>query len=116
MDKDTSKFDEDFIKKYNEESNEGYCLQVDDQYLEKLHELHDDLPFLPERMKIEKVKKIGTNSHDQIEYVIQIRNIKQPLSHRLALKMFLRVIKFYQNVWLKQQIDINTDLRKTARK
>ena len=67
-------------------------------------------------MNIEKVKKIGTNSHDQTEYVIQIRNIKQPLSHRLALKMFLRVIKFYQNVWLKQQININTDLRKTARK
>ena len=50
--KDTSQFNEDFIKIYNEESDEGYFLEVDVQYLEKLHELLNDLPFLPERMKI----------------------------------------------------------------
>ena len=33
----------------------------DVQHLEKLHELHNDLPFLPERMKIGKVKKLVTN-------------------------------------------------------
>ena len=53
--KDTSQFNEDFIKNYNKESDERYFLEVDVQYLEKLHELHNDLPFLPERMKIEKV-------------------------------------------------------------
>ena len=52
--KDTSQFNEDFIISYKEESEEGYFLQVDVQYLEKLHETHSDLPFLPERMKIEK--------------------------------------------------------------
>ena len=36
-------------------------LEFDVQYLEKLHELHNDLPFLPERMKIEKVEKFVTN-------------------------------------------------------
>ena len=56
--KDTSKFNEGFTKNYNEESDEGYFLEVDVQYLEKLHELHNDLPFLPERMKIEKVEKL----------------------------------------------------------
>ena len=49
---DTSQFDEDFIKIYNEEINEGYFLEVNVQYLEKLHELHSGLPFLPERMNI----------------------------------------------------------------
>ena len=49
---DTSQFDEDFIKIYNEEIDEGYFLEVNVQYLEKLHELHNGLPFLPERMKI----------------------------------------------------------------
>ena len=43
-----SQFNEDFIKKYNEESNEGYFLEVNVQYLEKRHELHIFLPFLPE--------------------------------------------------------------------
>ena len=52
--KDTPQFNEDFIKNYNEESDEGYFLEVDIQYPEKLRELHNDLPFLPERMKIEK--------------------------------------------------------------
>ena len=42
---DTSKFNEDFIKKYNEESDEGYFLEVDDQYPEKLHKRHNHLQF-----------------------------------------------------------------------
>ena len=70
--KDTSQFNEDFIKSYNEESDEGYFLEVDVQYLEKLHELYDDLPFLPERMKTEKVEKLVANLHDKTEYVIRI--------------------------------------------
>ena len=36
--KDTPQFNEDFIKNYNEESDEGYFLGVDVQYPEKLHE------------------------------------------------------------------------------
>ena len=74
--KETSQFDEDFIKNYNKESDEGYCLQVDVQYLEKVHELQEDLSFLPERMKIEKVQKLGTNLHDKTEYVIHIKNLE----------------------------------------
>ena len=51
---DTSQFNEDFKKHYNEERDKGYFLQADLQYLEKLHELHNDLPFSPERMKSRK--------------------------------------------------------------
>ena len=40
--KDTSQFNEDFIKNYSEESDDGYFREVDIQYLEKLHELHND--------------------------------------------------------------------------
>ena len=58
---DTSQFNEDVIKNYNEESDEGYFLDVDVQYLEKLHELHNDLPFLRDRLKIEKVEKFVAN-------------------------------------------------------
>ena len=78
--KDTSKFNEDFMKNYNEKSNEGYFLEVDVQYLEKLHELHNDLPFLPKRMKIERVENLVANLHDKTEYVIHIRNLKQALT------------------------------------
>ena len=56
-----SQFDESFTKSYKEESEEGYFLEVDLQYPEKLHKLHNDLPFLAERMEIEKVGKLVTN-------------------------------------------------------
>ena len=64
--KNTSQFHEDFIKNYNEESDKEYFLEVDIQYLEKLHELHNDLRFLPESMEIEKVKKLVLNLHDKL--------------------------------------------------
>ena len=66
---DTSQFSEDFIKNHNEETDEGYFLEVDVQYPEKLHQLHTDLPFLPERIKIEKGKKLVNNLHNKAEYV-----------------------------------------------
>ena len=33
------------IKSYNKEFDEEYFLEVDVQYPEKLHDLHNDLPF-----------------------------------------------------------------------
>ena len=89
---DTSQFNEDFIKNYNEESDEGYFLEVDVQYLEKLHELHNDLPFLSKRMKIVKVEKLVGNLHDKTEYIIHIMNLKQTVNHGLVLKKLHRII------------------------
>ena len=34
--------------------------------LKNLLELHNDLPFLPERMKIEKVEKLVANLHHKL--------------------------------------------------
>ena len=85
------------------------------QYPEKVHELHNDLPFLPERMKLEKVKKLVAYLNDKTEYVIQIRNSKQALNHGFILKKVHRVIKFNQNAWLKPYIDMNNKLRDKAK-
>ena len=65
---DTSQLNEHFIKNYNEESDEAYILAVDVQHLEKLQDLHNNLPFLPERMEIEKVEKLVVDLRDKIEY------------------------------------------------
>ena len=59
-----SKFTNEFIKNYNEDSDKGYILEVHVKYLEKLHDLHSDLPFSPERLKIDKCKKLVCNLHD----------------------------------------------------
>ena len=52
---ETSEFNKDFKKCYNEESDEGYFLEADIKYPKELEEFHNDLPFLPKRMKIEEV-------------------------------------------------------------
>ena len=43
-----------FHKNYDEDSDKEHILEVDAEYPKKLHDLHSDLPFLPERMKIDK--------------------------------------------------------------
>ena len=85
--KETSRFNEDFIKSYNEDSDIGYFLEVN---LEKLVNLRNELPFLPERMKIAKVEKLVANFHDKKKYVIDIRNLKQSLNHGLVLRKCIK--------------------------
>ena len=70
--------------------------EIDVQYSEKLHELHNDLSFSSERIEIQKVEKLVTNVHDKTEYVIHIRNLKKAVNHRLVLKNVHGVIKFNQ--------------------
>ena len=80
-----------------------------------LHEFDNDLPFLPTKMKIEKAEKLVANLHDQTEYDIDIRNLKEALNHGLVLKKVHRVFTLNHNAWLKQYIDMNIDLRKKAK-
>ena len=97
----TSQFSKYFIENYNEDSDEEHFLEADVQYLELLHELHNDLLFLPERMNVK-------NLHDKKEYFIQKRHLKQVLNHGLVLKKVYKVIKFNQKAWLKSYIDMST--------
>ena len=109
------KFNEEFIKNYDEDSDKGYIIEVDVKYLKHLNDLHSDLPFLPERMKIGKCKKLVCNLYDKKNYVVHIRSLKQALNHGLILKKVHRVIQFHQEAWLKPYIDMNTELRKQAK-
>ena len=63
--KKTSLSNKDLIEKYNENNREEYFLEVDLQYPKKLHDLHNDLSVLPERMKNEKVEKQVPNLFDK---------------------------------------------------
>ena len=106
---------EDFIKNYNENNDKGYILEVDVRYPKRLHELHSDLPFLPERMKIDKCKKLVCNLSNKKKYVTHINSLKQALNHGLKLKKIYRIIEFNQEAWLKPYIDMNSELRKAAK-
>ena len=87
-----SEFTEDFIKKYDEDSNTGYFREVDIDYPKELFNFHKDLPFLPERKKVEKVEKLICSIEDKEKYVIHIRALKQALNHELKLKKVHRII------------------------
>ena len=95
-------------------SEKGSILEVDVDYSSKLHRLHSDMPFLPERMKIDKTQKLVCNLHDKKKYLVHISILKQTLNHGLKLKKVDRVIEFNQEAWLKKYIDMNTELRKKA--
>ena len=62
---DNNVINEEFIKNYNENDKKGYILEVDIKYRKKLHDLHSDLPFLPERMEINKCKKLVCNLYNK---------------------------------------------------
>ena len=89
--KDISKFDEGFIKSYNEESDGEYFLEVAVQYPENLHNLFNDLPFCLKKLKLK----------NQINWI--------------SIEKVHRIIRFNQKALLKSYIDMNTDLRKKAK-
>ena len=111
--KNLSKFNEDFMKKYDENSNTGYFLESVIEYPKTLFNSHKELPFLPERKKVEKVEKLICSIEDKEKYVIHIRPLKQALNHELKLKKAHRVIQFNQKAWLKPYI--NTKYRIEAK-
>ena len=111
---DLLKFDESVIKNYDKNSDKGYILEADVEFPKNLHKLHSDLPFLPERMKINKCSKLVCTVYDKENYVVHIRALKQALDHGLILKKVYRVIELRQEAWLKPYIDMNTELRKEA--
>ena len=81
--KNLSKFNEDFIKEHDENSDIGHFLEVDVDI-----NLHKDLPFSPERKKIEKVEKLIYSIENKEKYVIHIRVLKQALNHGVKLKRY----------------------------
>ena len=137
------KFDSDFIKNYDVNSDKGYLLEVDVEYPKELYSSHRAFPFLAEkRSKLHKefeykVSKEVEKAHkkvyktfnitpepenkliatiqDKNKYVICISTLKQALNHGLKLQKVHRVIEFNQSAWLKPYIDKNTALRKVTK-
>ena len=112
---DLSRFNENFIKNCNGNSDVGYFLEVDVEYPKKLFSSHKDLPFLPERKNLENFEKLVCSIEDKEKYVIHIRALKQALYQGLILEDVHRVIKFNQEAWLNPYIDMKTKFRKEAK-
>ena len=83
---DLSKINEDFIKNYDKGSDKGYILEVDAKYPRNLHDLHSDLPFLPERIKIDKCNKLVCNLYDKKRLYCSYKIIKTSIKSWVNIK------------------------------
>ena len=98
-----------------ERSDKGYLLEVYVKYPKELHDLHNNLPFMCEKMEINKVEKLVPDLYDKENYVIHMKVLNQALRHGLILERIHRMIVFDQSALLKPYIDFNTQLKTQAK-
>ena len=108
---DAKIYTEDIIKSYNINSKYGAVLEVDIEYPKELHKYHSELPFLCERVKLNKTKKLVTTFNHKNRHVIHIAALKQALNHGLKLTKAHTITTFVQVAWMKSYIEKNTKLR-----
>ena len=91
-------------------------LEVDLEYPEELHDLHNDYPLCPERVECNHgVKKLIPNLRHKNNYVVHYKTLMQYLSLGMKLKKIHRGIKFIETAFLKPYIDTNVILRTQAK-
>ena len=131
-DKEISKIN---LGKYKADSKKGLIPEVDLEYPQELHDMHNDYPVCPEKVKVSNnmlssrckkiaekynistglVSKLIPTLRDKKDYVLHYRNLQLYLDLGSKIKKVHRVLKFHQSPWLKQYIDFNTEKRKHAK-
>ena len=122
------------VNSISEKSSIRYVLEVDLEYPDELHVLHNDYPLAPEKLaipydmlsdyckkiadkygiKVGDVKKLIPNLGDKTNYVLHYRNLQLYLSLGIKLTKIHKVLKFKQSKWMKKYIDFNTEKRTNA--
>ena len=123
------------LTKYKEDSKKDVILEVDLEYPQELHDLHNDYPLAPEKMKVTEemlspycesvrekfnisigqVQKLIPTLNKKENYVLHYRNLQLYTHLGLKVKKVHRVLKFNQSPWLKQYVDLNTQKRTQAK-
>ena len=113
----------------------GLVLEVDLEYPQSLHNLHNGYPLAPEGVEIEDsqlseytkilkdkfkvksggIRKLVTSLSDKEKYVVHVRNLTLYLSLGMKLKKIHRAVSFTQSEWLRDYIDFNTKMRAKAK-
>ena len=126
--------DEFDINSINKKNDTGYFLEVNLEYPDNLHELHNDYPLAPERfaisnnmlskyckkiadkykIKIDNIKKLIPHLGNKSNYVLHYRNLQLYLSLGIRLTKIHRILKFKRSDWMKKYIDFNTEKRKNV--
>ena len=123
------------LGKYKADGKKRLISEVDLECPQELHDMHNDYPICPERVKVSNdmlsgyckkiaekykisiglVSKLIPTLRDKKEYVLHNRNLQLYLGLDLKIKKVHRVLKLDQSPWLKQYIDFNTEKRKNAK-
>ena len=110
-------------------------LEVDLEYPEELHNIHNDYPLAPEKVKVTEsmlseycqtisekygistglVHKLIPTLSKKEKYVLHYRNLQLYIDLGLKVTKVHRVLEFNQSPWLKQYIDFNTEKCKNAK-
>ena len=90
-------------------------LDVDLEYPEDLHNLHNDYPLAPERVKMGNVEKLIPNLNNKTNYVVHYTNLKLYECLGLKIAKIYRGTKFKESAWLEEYINLNTKLRLEAK-
>ena len=56
--------------------HQSCILEVDLEYQEQLHDLHNDYPLAPKRVTIENVEKLIPNLNNKTHFVVHYENLK----------------------------------------
>ncbi len=131
----TKRFQEKDILQMTPDQKYGYIFEVDLEYPENLHKLHNDLPLAVEQMVVndemlskycndikeeldinsDKVKKLVPNLNKKTKYICHYQNLKLYLQLGLKLTKVHRVLEFEQSNWLKPYIDFNSTKRSLSK-
>ena len=79
-------------------------LEVDLEYPEDLHDLHNDYPLASKRIKIGNVEKLIPNLTNETNYVVHYENLKLYDSLGLKITKIHRGIKFEESAWLENTL------------
>ena len=122
----------DFMSINEKSDNIGYILEVDLEYPNELHELHNDYSLAPEKLavssdmlskyckniadeygiKVGHVKKLILNLSNKTKYALHYRNLQLYLSLEMKLTKNHGALQFKQSDWMKKYIDFKTEKRK----
>ena len=87
----------DKIDELVKKDKRAYLLEVDVKYPKELHENHNELPFLVDKMKIGREEKLVPSLKRKKGYVVHIKALDQAIKHGLKLKKVHRVMEFRQS-------------------
>jgi hypothetical protein len=123
------------LEDYLGDDGRGMVLEVDLEYPNELHDLHNGYPLAPESKEIDAsmlsdyakniaekfkltiggVRKLITSLGPRKKYVLHVRNLKLYTDLGMKLTKVHRAVTFKQSCWLKDYIDFNTKMRSTSK-